>query len=215
MHGGTGEFAGVVGVFQEFNILYQVPPVGDIDGATRFEITYIKPTHLHEARPAQPELPPELAGTAPPPPQAGRAPPRRVHERELHFRWPADVIYHTNREAVHVALIPESIGVRTSPALARVASLRVKVRDRSGDVIGLAGASTVDGFAQWTISIPGEGTMHVVPRAQAAGSGGILRGRAGAIQGGTGTFVSAAGTVVERAGAEPEVTTLSLRYVTD
>lgn len=219
VHGGTGEFEGVVGVFREYNLLYEVPPPGqgDTDGATRFEITLLRPSRLAEEARLPPHLPEELARWEVPARTLARLDfrrPYRIQRRQLRFRTPDDVVYATHGSEISGDEIPPAIGRRTAPALGRMRSVLIKLRDRSDSVVGLGGAFTAEQLAAWTLTFPGEGTLYVAPQALQAGTGGVLDGRRGVIVGGTGHFADVAGTVVEEEAA-PGLTTLTVEYVTN
>jgi cholesterol oxidase len=211
IHGGTGSFAGVTGVFQEWNVLYEVPPdgQGDIDGATRFEITLLRPTPRARPQPAPPAPADEITRWQLPPQALARLEPgrpQRLRERQLFFRHSDDVVYATRGSRAPGELVPAGIGRLDTPALAEVSARMVRVRDRSGDVVGLAGALSEGPQATWTISLPGEGTFQI---------SGIPGERRGIIQGGTGYFADAGGYLTEQPGPEPGSTTLSLRYLSN
>lgn len=225
VHGGTGEFAGVVGSFREINLLFSVPPSGkgDTDGATRIEMSYLKPNQPRPTTDTEgKDVPEEIARWGLPASTLTRIDFKRPHRtsvRDLHFKFPDDVIYFTHGvDAMSpTPPVPPSMGILTAPLLSRTQTLMVRVRDRSDEVVGLAGAFIEDAQASWTITLPGEGTLHVTSSTPAqgwAGTGvGVLRGQRGIVLDGTGIFATAAGYLMEAPGPESGTTTLSISTV--
>jgi hypothetical protein len=102
------------------------------------------------------------------------------------------------------SVFPPALGVLTDPALRNVTVMMVKLRDERGEVVGQAAASTTLGGsgaprAQWTLTLPGEGTIYVVPdsRGDSWAEGQVLGGRGGTVIDGTGRYANATGVVLE------------------
>jgi hypothetical protein len=215
VHGGTGAFAGVVGVFKEWNSLFEVPAEGPIDGETEWEITLLRAPRLPEAPPAP------VGPLAPPPASYGvpaetltRLPPGRpvrVVVRTLAIELDADLIYRTHGAKAAGAVIPASLGALGEVSLDRVTAFMARLRDERGDVVGQAGALRVDPAgpggeraAQWTLLFGGEGSIFIAldpaqersaaPGAEQGFLGGASRG---VVIGGSGLYANAAGTLEE------------------
>lgn len=176
IHGGTGDFEGVVGVFQEYNIVHGVPPKGDIDANSEYKLTYIRPSNARSG-PGQ-KLPEDVAKYNLPPTSLLRLDfdrPYEVKHRRFHLEMPRDAIYQTRGEQRTDAVIPASMPTYKAISLRKVTSLLAKIRDETGTVIGLAGATTVHAddrkYAQWTLTLPGEGTLHVLPDSESVPGG--------------------------------------------
>ena len=172
-------------------------------------------------------LPAEVAALGLPPAALERLHPARpwkLFARRFTVDLPGDVIYRTHGAGGQGPVVPASLGALADPALAPVTVLMAKLRDERGDVVGQAGAARIDGPAgagatlggaascrrrQWTLLLPGEGTIFVllpedqVPRmspgqAQADGGTRFFGGGRGVVLGGTGLYANAAGVVTER-----------------
>jgi hypothetical protein len=174
VHGGTGQFNGVVGVFEELNTFTEVPAEGDLRGRADLELILL---HAPRAS-AQP-------GTA-----ADRRPPAREVKRQLEIDLARDTIYNLSGDRND---LQDTVFARTSVFMG-------KLRDEHGDVVGQAGASrTAPTGGQWTLLFPGEGSLYIV--AESLGSVrlglGFLGGVAGRVIGGTGVFAETTGRLEE------------------
>jgi choline dehydrogenase-like flavoprotein len=230
VHGGTGAFAGVVGVFKEWNSLFEVPPQGIIHGATEWEIALLRAPRRSDAdQEVRDGLPAALRASDLPPATMGRLNgkrPVRVVERTFEVDLGEDVIYRTRGSAGAGPVIPTSLGALAEPTLARVTAFMARLRDERGDIVGQAGAIRVDRAAdardgaapptaQWTLLFAGEGSVFIaMDEAQAKsrppGSRGFFGPLRGVVVGGSGLYANAAGELTE-AWPEGEGTLLRLR----
>jgi hypothetical protein len=235
VHGGSGEFAPVVGVFREWNSLFEVPVEGIIHGATDFELHLLWASRAPDADArVRARLPAEVAALGLPPAALERLHPARpwkLFPRRFTVDLPGDVIYRTRGAGGQGPVVPASLGALADPALAPVTMLMAKLRDERGDVVGQAGAARIDGSAgpagvvdavppgtggpelpggaQWTLLLPGEGTIFVLlpddqvtrmapGQPQADGGTRFFGGGRGIVLGGTGLYANATGVVTER-----------------
>jgi hypothetical protein len=235
VHGGTGAFAGVVGVFREWNSLFMVPPAGAMDGETEWEITLIRAPRRQDAdQQVRDRLPPQARALGAPEATLERlAPgrPVRVLERTFEIDLEDDIIYRTHGSKVGGAVVPASLGALGEASLAWVTAFMARLRDERSDVVGQAGALRVEPdagvgggarTAQWTLLLGGEGSIFVALDGRDAGAPapplerGFLGSRRGVVVGGTGLYAGAAGDLQELWPAAPgEAVRLRLRLVND
>jgi hypothetical protein len=187
IHGGTGVFARMVGSFRELNTLYQVPAEGDLDGSADYEFTLLRALRRLD--------------------QQERV---RVKERHFEIDLETDVVYETGGSLAKARVYPPGLGMLNDAALAGVRVFMAKLRDERGDVVGLAGASRVQGAeanvsvdtAQWTLQLPGYGTLYAALEPKTLHDGtanaGFFGRTRGVITGGTGTYAHTTGFVRER-----------------
>jgi choline dehydrogenase-like flavoprotein len=224
VHGGSGQFAGAVGAFREWNSLFEVPPQGIIHGATEFELHLLRAPRAADADArVRGRVPAAVAALGLPPAALERlhpARPWRVVVRRFRVDLPDDAVYRTHGPAGQGPVVPASLGPLADPALQAVTVLMARLRDERGDVVGQAGAARLDGpagpargggqlpgAAQWTLLLPGEGALFVMlPEdqlpAMAPGPAGdgvqFFGGARGLVVGGTGLYADAAGVLGER-----------------
>lgn len=202
IHGGTGAFADVVGAFREFNILKEVPPHTDIVADSRYELALVHAKATDVSGPPQAQqlgLPPRCRR------RLNRELAWRLVKRTFVVNMNHDVVYSTGGSRTGVAPYPRSLGPLTDPALADVRVFLGKLRDEHGEVTGMAGASMAPDDkaqpgAQWTLTIAGAGTLHVVPDEAGAAlpqQEGYFGKRRGLIVDGTGQFANATGVLHE------------------
>ncbi|GEM_PF-558680 len=196
IHGGTGEFWGVRGVFREFNIVFEAHPNGEFIARTRFELNYLQPQTKAKD------------GKADPPKSTSDAP-GDWHEREFSVDA-SESVYQTRGTAIEGVISPESLGPISGHSFSGTRLSLFRMRGETGDIVGLAGASVVRAdprfgvdvprLAQWTLTIPGEGTLYIVPERNDTGkfeSRDVLGPMGGVVLGGTGYFSNTTGSVVE------------------
>ncbi len=147
VHGGTGEFRGVIGSFRELNLFTEVPAEGDMRGRADLEISL-----LHASR-------------AEPPASA------RMIRRQLSIDLARDIIYRTGKGQEPV---PAGLPRLEDPVLDGVSVVMAKLRDERGDVVGQAGSSRMPGMGQWTLLFPGEGSLYVA--GEGSGRGVVVGG---------------------------------------
>jgi hypothetical protein len=206
-----------------------VPVQGIIHGATDFELHVLWTRRAADADArVQARLPAEVAALGLPPAALERLHPARpwkLFTRRFVVDLPGDVIYRTHGADGQGPVVPASLGPLTDPALAPVTVFMGKLRDERGDIVGQAGAARIDGpagpaevdgavppgpdgaqlqgGAQWTLLLPGEGTLFVLlPEDQVSrmrpgepqGDGGtrFFGGGRGVVIGGTGLYANAA-----------------------
>jgi choline dehydrogenase-like flavoprotein len=235
IHGGSGAFVPVIGSFREWNTLFEVPVQGIIHGATDFELHLLWTRRAADADArVQARLPAEVAALALPPAALERLHPARpwkVFTRRFVVDLPEDVIYRTHGAGGQGPVVPASLGPLADPALEPVTVFMGKLRDERGDIVGQAGAARIDGpagpadvdgavppgpdgvqlpgAAQWTLLLPGEGSLFVLlpedqvsrmrpGEPQADGGTRFFGGGRGVVIGGTGLYANAAGLLTER-----------------
>ena len=151
IHGGSGEFAPVVGAFREWNSLFEVPVQGIMHGATDFELHLLWTRRAPDADArVRARLPAEVAQLGLPLAALERLHPARPWKRfarRFTVDLPGDAVYRTHGTGGQGPVVPASLGALTDPALAPVTVLMAKLRDERGDVVGQAGAARVDGPA--------------------------------------------------------------------
>lgn len=204
VHAGTGGFRNVIGAFREFNIVKEVPVLGDMVADTRYELQFVHASP--QAQPATPEI------------EALRLPPRctrrlkaglpwRMERRQLTFSAKQDLIYRTAGLDVDEPVFPASLGPLSDQKLAGVRVLLAKLRDEHGAVTGLAAAASSEpgdnlGYqSQWTLLVSGAGSLYVATdgnNSESRPTHGYMGDQRGLILGGTGVFANATGVLHER-----------------
>ena len=219
VHGGAGDFAGAAGVFQEWNIVKSVTPHADLVADSEYKIVVVRAARLQSPPPADLKVA-ALSPTA----QAGGE-----VQRTFRIDLTRDWLYRTRgSQAKSIAgvphdVLPPSLGELDArrpghssgvAGLARTTVWLTRLRDENGVVVGEAHASIADAspekdrFAQWTLVLPGDGTLYVVSEAK---TGDLVLGGQGAVVGGNGIFAGIHGTATEKRSGEMLELTLRIR----
>jgi cholesterol oxidase len=171
IHGGTGDFTGVVGTFEEWNTVTEVRADNVMAGSTELKMTLFYPTR-------RPPLPtPESFAN------------RALAVRTYHVRPEVDLMYRAPGEKLPLGPVPQTVTRPSAERLLELSSELFALRDRTGTVVGL-GARAVLGtrIVHWTLTLPGEGTIYLGNEGHSPEHGRYLL-----VIGGTGWFAGATG----------------------